>query len=359
MKRNQQREQQSPVVDWPYVCEAEVVPGLEVMAAQELTDKLRKAARLLPENEQSPGAIRFRYRGELGRLEQLRLVQAVYVVLHFNVPRPKALLGNQEFRVVISTINYICSINKTQSFKSIHLSAAGDDSSVMQRLINELETATTLKHDKDKGDLWLRIKRDSQKQGWEVLVRTSNRPLATRDWRVCNYEGALNATVAHAMTILSQPSHADTVINLASGSGTLLIERASWGGAVRLIGIENDSGALGCARINITAAAFESQLIQANIKKIPLKDHVANVLLADLPFGQLTGSHQENAVLYPVTLAEAARIATPEAHFVMLTHEIRLMDAILASTRAWTLERQVRITLRGLHPRIYVLRKVT
>ena len=34
--------------------------------------------------------------------------------------------------------------------------------------------------------------------GWETLVRTTPRPLATRYWRVCNYEAALNATVAHA-----------------------------------------------------------------------------------------------------------------------------------------------------------------
>jgi len=356
MKRYQQ---QSPVVDWPYICEAEVVPGLEALAAQELADKLRKVTRLLPENEQNPGAIRFRYRGELTRLEDLRLVQAVYVVLHFNIPRPKALLGNREFRVVTDTINNIRSINKDQKFRTIHISAAGDDSSVMQRLINELQTATTLKYDKDKGDVWLRIKRDSQKQGWEVLIRISNRPVTTRDWRVCNYEGALNATVAHAMTLLSQPTHSDTVVNLASGSGTLLIERALWGSAAHLIGVENDPDALGCAKINIAAAGIESQLIEANIKKLPLKDQVANVLLADLPFGQLSGSHQENVILYPATLAEAARIATPEARFVMLTHEIRLMDALLANNKTWTLEQQVRITLRGLHPRIYVLRKVT
>ena len=355
MKRHQNRE--ITPTERPFLCEAEVIPGLEALAAQEIFVKLKQSARLSPESEQVPGAVRFRYRGDLKQLEQLRLSQSIYLIVYFDVPRPKALLGNQEFRVVINKINTIRTLYPKSTFKTLHIAAAGSETIVMQRLRQEIEKATALEADKDAGDLLLRLRRGFNSQGWELLIRIGNRPLATRSWRVCNFEGALNATVAHAMTLLSEPTEKDNVINLASGSGSLLIERAIWGKPDSLIGVDEDSFALRCANTNIKAAGIKSQQIQGDIKKLPLKDRVANVLLADLPFGQLTGSHSENAVLYPASLTEADRIAVPKARLVLITHEIRLMQSVLAATRVWKLEKEIRITLRGLHPRIYVLRK--
>jgi 23S rRNA G2445 N2-methylase RlmL len=340
----------------PYLCEAEVVPGLEKMAAQEIATRFVKAARLLPDDQQVPGAVRFRYRGDLLRLQGLRLAQAVYLTLQFDVPRPKALLSNQNLRIVNTTTQTVRELFPKNTFKTLHIDAAGSDTAVMQRFQRELETATQLKSDNEAGDLWLRLKRIPFNDGWELLIRIGNRPLATRAWRTCNYEGALNATVAHAMSLLSQPKPTDNIINLGSGSGSLLIERAAWGPSNLLLGIDNDSYAIQCGTKNARAASVSQAIFtQGNLKKLPLRSNTANVLLADLPFGQLTGSHNENIRLYPETLSEAARIATPEARFIIITHEIRLMESVLAASQEWQAVSQQRITLRGLHPRIYVL----
>ena len=79
--------------------------------------------------------------------------------------------------------------------------------------------------------------------------------------------------------------------------------------------------------------------------------------MADLPFGHLVGSHDENEWLYPAILSEAARIARKDALFALITHEIRLMDGILSGYDEWKLIKMMKITLSGLHPRIYVLER--
>ncbi len=82
-----------------------------------------------------------------------------------------------------------------------------------------------------------------------------------------------------------------------------------------------------------------------------------NAICADLPWGQLVGSHQHNADLYPQVLAEAARVATPRAHLVLLTHEIKLFESVLQDCTEWTLKDVVKIFQGGLHPRIYLFQR--
>ena len=82
-----------------------------------------------------------------------------------------------------------------------------------------------------------------------------------------------------------------------------------------------------------------------------------DALVADLPFGNLTGSHRANLVLYPGIVAKAARVAKLGARFVLITHEVRLMERLLAEQTAWTCERAIMVSLGGLHPRVYVLQR--
>ncbi|MEL6151821.1 MAG: RNA methyltransferase, partial [Chloroflexota bacterium] len=82
-----------------------------------------------------------------------------------------------------------------------------------------------------------------------------------------------------------------------------------------------------------------------------------DVLLADLPFGNLVGSHGNNVELYPSLLREAARVCKRGGRFVFITHEINLMDAVIRDSNKWEQVTSMQITLSGLHPRIYVLLK--
>jgi SAM-dependent methyltransferase len=344
-------------------CEAEVIPGLERFAHEELATHLGKRMDMLPATR--PGTLRFRFRGDPQTLLGLRAVVAVYLTRVFAVPRPRGLLGNEQFAAILALIDQVRRLQPA-AFRTFRLSAAGEDSSVLTRLKTDLAARTKLAPGGEEADLLLRLRRAADGTGWEVLVRLTPRPLTARAWRVCNLPGALNAVVAHAMARLAAPAPGERYLNLACGSGTLLVERLALGPVRWALGCDLDAQVLACARANLAAADLigRARLIQADAGRLPLPDAACDAITADLPFGQLVGSHAENEQLYPRLLAEATRVAAPGARLVLITHEIRLLDRLLAEpalAAAWRRAETIRVTLPfgagGLNPRIFVLHR--
>ncbi|MCU0463563.1 MAG: methyltransferase domain-containing protein [Anaerolineae bacterium] len=333
--------------------EAEVLPGLERLAAADLKARVGHANQKLSINR---GAVTFTYTGALARLSTLKIATAVYGSLVVPVPRPKALLGHQYFKQMVAACR-LAMDDKAASFATIGLDAAGDDSNVMQRLLQELGDALGLEATDDRGDLNLRIRRPRSGIGWEVLVRLNPRPLATRDWRVVNYRGALFAPIAYAMAALSQPQPTDQILNLCCGSASLMIERAAVGPYSAMFGCDLSTEALDAARANLSAAGTTTSLVCTDVRTLPYSGDSFDVLLADLPFGQLVGSHEDNLTLYPRVLSEAARVSRAGARFVVITHEKRLMARLLSEQSAWQVEQTLSINQNGLHPEISVLRR--
>lgn len=340
-----------------FQCEAEVAEGLEAFARNELTETFPQAVRLLAQG--AKGSVRFAFNGNLRALDRLKTIESVFLVISFAVPRPRALLGDANLRLLRQSIDQVLSLYRGE-FQTLYLSAAGADSSVMTRIKQEIAASAGLGIAPDKGDLLLRIRPSADRSGWEVLIRLTPRPLSARAWRVCNYEAALNATVAHAIVLMTRPKVNDVVINLGSGSGTLLIERMAAKEARAIVGIDHSLAQMACAGANINATgrqADEIQLVYADMLQSPLPNSCADALLTDLPFGQNVGSHEINRQLYPQVLAEAARLAKPNARFIVITHEIKLMETLLRQQHAWGVEQILRVTLRGLHPAIYQLKR--
>jgi tRNA (guanine6-N2)-methyltransferase len=334
--------------------EAEIAPGLETVARDELQQKLPRVTQI----DIGKGALQFNTATDVQALLQLRTVNAVYQRLRFDVPRPKALLGHQHFQRIVTAIQAILQAHPKQSFRTLSIDAAGSDSSVMQRLRDEIAVAVKLTPSSERGDLVAKIRPTSDRTGWEVLLRISPRPTATRDWRVANFEGALNASVAHAMVRLTNPSAEDHFLNLCSGSGTLMVERASAGSASLICGCDISTETLALSQLNINAAGVDLELFQADVTRLPMSLGSFNKIAVDLPFGQLVGSHQQNRQLYPAMLSELVRVLQPDGTAVVITHEISLFESLLEqSNNALKLENIYKITLNGLHPRIYVLRK--
>jgi SAM-dependent methyltransferase len=165
---------------------------------------------------------------------------------------------------------------------------------------------------------------------------------------------------------LAAPAPGERYLNLACGSGTLLVERLALGPVRWALGCDLDAQVLACARANLAAADLigRARLIQADAGRLPLPDAACDAITADLPFGQLVGSHAENEQLYPRLLAEATRVAAPGARLVLITHEIRLLDRLLAEpalAAAWRRAETIRVTLPfgagGLNQRIFVLHR--
>ncbi len=335
--------------------ELDVASGLETTAKQEMFEVIGKNH--LKDVEVKKGAIQCRFYGELNDLTQLRTVEAAYILRSYDIPRPKALLGDQNFRQLMIDIQTIFESTGRKRFKSLYVNAAGSNSSVMQRIKFELATANGLSEADDAGDLLLRIRKSET--GWEVLTRITPRPLATRSWRVCDYEGALNAPLAHAMCRIANPDSQDVVINLMCGSGTLMTEFLLLYPSNSVYGIDNSVKALQCALRNLEAAQgqYEFTLIHSDVLSLPFPAQFASVLLADFPFGNLVGSHLENVDMYPKILREAARISRPDARFVLITHEVNLILSVLQEQTSWELRKQIRVSQRGLTPLICFLQR--
>lgn len=331
--------------------EADVPTGLESMAAAEI-----ESLPQIYDVQKEKGAIRFqRPQVRLDMIQHLKLVTAVYLSQVYPVPRPKALLGHQHFQGLIKQIQTAME-HERGAFHTFHLAAAGDDSSVMQRIKSEIAASTGLTADEEGGDLWIRIRRDARKIGWEVLVRTSRRPLVTRAWRVRDWPGAVNAVLAQAAIRLTKPTPEDVFLNIGSGSGTILIERGLSGPAKMLIGCENNADVIAIAQENAQAAPqVPAHWLHADGQKLPIASQSIDALAADLPFGVLVGSTERNEALYPALLNEAARVAKTGARFAIITQAVRIMDSLLPTQRDWQVENMLKVTQGGLHPRLYTL----
>jgi tRNA (guanine6-N2)-methyltransferase len=330
---------------WTVECEA--LPGLEEFVEGEIQRRLGGTR-----------ALRRQFAGPLAQLLQFRIAHAAYLVVRVPGARPTALLGHQSLSRVLSAIEAVRELHPDQAFLGFRFSAAGAGSSTFARLAAALEQATSLPYAPETGELLLRVRR--VQDGWETLVRLSPRPLSARGWRVQNFPGALNATVAAAMVELTEPRAGDRFANLASGSGTLLVERLLRCPAREVIGYETQPSAIAAAGDNLSAAGLQARafLARADATRLPRPSASLDALVADLPYGHLVGSHAANAQLYPALLREAARVATEGARLVLLTQDIRLLEASLsAAAEVWAPERRLRVFQGGHRPLLVVLKR--
>lgn len=342
----------------PMRFEIETAPGIESITENEIIEN--HMPRLTERPKTRKGVVNIRYRGNPQMLLGLKTVVAIYSLETYDIPRPKAFLGHEHITRLLKQIELARSTAYPSTFETLYINAAGSDSSVMQRLLDELAKSAKLKAATEEGDMVLRIRRSKDKKGWDVLVRLTPRPLSTRTWRVANLPGALNASVAHAMVRLSEPKEDDVVLNVACGSASLAIERRAYGKAKQIIAADNNLDVIEMAMANIEAAGYEDDIETRvwDVKDIPMSTNSVDAAFADLPFGNHVGSHKQNEVLYPHVLSETARVIKRDGRFVVITHEIRLMDTLLDGQDKWLVERILPITLSGLHPRIYVLKRL-
>jgi tRNA (guanine6-N2)-methyltransferase len=357
-----------PGLDWR-AYEVEVLPGLEPTAADELRERLGGAARV--GRSARPGRLPLSLPGDAAPLLALRSAVAVHAVERFDVRSPAQLLAPEHRLRLIGAVRAVID-RQPAAFQTLRLSAAGADSLAYTRLVDQLLDEFRLRRVRQGGQLVLAVRRD-ETDGWEALVRLTPRPLSARPWRVCNLPGALDATAAHAMARLaclaSGPARppragpAQRFLNLAAGSGTLLVERLALGPAAVAVGVEHDVATLACARANVAAAGAAAALVQADLGALPFPDRCFDAAVADLPYGMLIGRTEALRALYQLTLAEAGRVVAPGGTFVAVTASWRLFESLLSEQAAlWRVDRPIRLSVpfaRGyLKPTIYPLRRL-
>lgn len=340
--------------------ELECLPGLEPTVREELGERL--GARVAVVGQGRPGRLQVRLRGPARLLTPLRSVVAAHLLLAFPVPRPKALLGHEHFTRLVAAVRDTVLTPSPGAFATMRLSAAGSDSAVMQRFREELSRELQLEPGGEQADLLVSLRRPpDEAAGWQVLVRTTPRPLSARAWRVCNLPGALNATAAYAMARMVATKRPGTLLNLACGSGTLLVEPLAYRPAAA-VGIDVSGEALACAAANLSAAGSRDEvlLLQGDLRALPLPTVSMDAILVDLPYGMLVGSAVENERLYPAMLREAARVATGAARLCAVTAGKAAFERALGECHGeWRLQRSVGLTVPFksgyIHPTVYLL----
>ena len=351
-KQTQMRKRARPSNEY----ELECIPGLEAFARDELNSYGSTFLHSL--ETLRPGFLRFRFGGDSRLLLTLRSVIAVYGVHRFEVPRPKALLGHQHL-TRLTDILRAAMRDWTLQNPRLGIGAAGANSRVIIRLKEELACLLDVElAAENKGELYLRLARPVDRAAWEVLVRLGPRPLSKRDWRVINVPGALNATVAYIMTQIRPRDAQDRVLNLCCGSGTILVEHALSRTSGQLLAVDYSANMLSAAKHNLCASATKHRitLLHADAGHTPLPSRAIDRIYADLPFGGHVGSHADNLRLYPALLRESFRVSKPDAVMILLTHEVNLLRNCIAQSD-WRAISETKITLSGLHPRLFVLKR--
>ncbi|MBA2609309.1 MAG: methyltransferase [Actinobacteria bacterium] len=279
-----------------------------------------------------------------------RTVVAAYLSMPFDVSRPRSLISPEHAARVADEVRGLPS-----KFRTFRVSAAGSDSDDMLRWRAAIADATGLVDDENDAELLIRL-RKAEGGGWEVLLRLTPRPLATRPWRTERYEGGLNATIAAAVVRATHPSPHDRFVDLMCGSGTLIIERLAVGRPALCVGYDISTDAIAITKTHLRNAAIRGAKVELHNADVLAAEGRFDKLVVNLPWGTSVGSHAENETLYPGALAAGARLAAPDATFCVLTHEIRVFEAALAAQREWSLVDEHRIFQKGHWPRLYVLR---
>lgn len=343
--------------------EMEVVQGLEEFAEGELARRMGADAIVV--GRPVPGRIAIRYRGSPAALNGLRSVAAVHMIESYEVARPRALLGHENLTRLRRLIEGIVGLFPRGSFETFRISAAGADSSTFKRLGDEIGTVTRLVATEEPARLQLAFRRTpGLRTGWQVLVRLSPMPLSARKWRVCDLPGALNATIAHVMVELAGVPQDGTLVNLACGSGTLMAEGPELGPTGVVLGCDTSTHALECASANIRAAgrAGRAQLLLADARRVPAPMACADAIVADMPYGMLSGAGVKLGPLYSGVVPEATRLARPGAALVVITSARKhFEDALRRHEASWRIDRVIRLQVPFrsgyIKPQIYVLRR--
>ena len=299
----------------------------------------------------------------LDSLARLRTAVAAYVSIDSGASRPTGLTATEVQRAFRAVLDLVAQQRPRVRFKGLRLEAAGSDTPQMVRIATELAQLGGIPVDPDDGDLLVRARRLADGgPGWELLVRTTPRPLATRAWRTESYPGALNATIAAAVVDVFDPQPTDRFADLMCGSGTLTIERLARGAAEQLLAIDVDPHAIEVLTLHQRAARLRGRIEAvvgdvAQLRQDAMRAGQFTTIVSNPPWGELHGDHATNADLYVMLLDAIDHLGAEEVRAGILTHDIRRFEAVLAADDRWSLIESPQFFAKGHRPRLFVIER--
>jgi len=297
------------------------------------------------------------YIGNFKQLHKAKTINEVYLEFHSKYLNPKYLSNHKS--IIGELIEKVFADSDILKFRTFSVSAAGIDSQEIQNIIHYISTTYRLKQEATAD---LKIEIGYRNNEWVIACRTTPRPLSLRPWRVCNIEGGMNPTIAYCMNILTIPEDSQQILNIFSGSSTLLIERANIAKSKNLIGFDYNGKTNACAIQNIKQAGLIKQI---SIKTLDIFDNpnlgLFNIVVTDLPFGIKIGKHEDLENLYKTTIQYILKSLVSNGMAIIYTSKYKILEHIFENLNIVP-EKVIPLILPTsesdyLYPRIYKIVK--
>ncbi len=339
------------------------VPGLEKISWSEISSKLN-GVKLLSETD---GRLFLSYSGSFIELINLRTINDIYIFIG-SIPgltRSRNSLGEIFRRVgsfnldtglrihkeahggkgkksitfkVVSTMTGKHNFRRIDAQKSVELS-------LMRRYGWKLNLEYPT----------LEFRMDLEEDNFLFGLRLTDERMQRKEYKLSHVPASLQPSVAHCMSLLSEPNPLDIFVDPMCGAGTIVIERALAGPYKYIIGGDKSIESINSAKINVGASKENIHLVLWDALNIPLSDHIIDKVVCNMPFGKQTGDNIDNKPFYSNFFKEIKRIIKQGGKAVLLTQERGLMNKLVSQHSNAKLEKIYPINLFGLKAYIFVI----
>lgn len=181
-------------------------------------------------------------------------------------------------------------------------------------------------------------------------VRLSDRTMRHRLYKTEHVAASLRPTVAAAMVRLAGAGPGMTVLDPMCGAGTILAEQIELAkkrkaGTVSVLGGDADPNALHCAGENL-APVGPAELVRWDATALPLPAESVDRVISNPPFGKQLSSPEKIGPLYHGMIREADRVLKPGGRAVYLVAEDEPLREATGAVR-WVPQRQLRLRVLG------------
>jgi len=343
---------------------AQVMPGLEEVAWDEIKQRLVGALRLASVEE----LVLFRWLEDPSTLLELRTTEDVFAIVDFSQEMGPAyrhlrayaqkLYRCRAWEAVVGLHHRMCQgkVKRTTcrvvtQMRGRHGFRRVDAQRAVEGVVAARFPRWKWVSDHAHLEVWVHLQ-----PGFAMTsVRLSDRTMRHRRYKVAHLPASLRPTLAAAMVFLSQPRPSDRFCDPMCGAGTILIERAMTERFAGLWGGDRDPGAISVARANIGPRHQPLALHHWDASRLPLLDASLDRLVTNLPFGKQMGSVEENQRLYHGFFQEMGRVLRDGGKAILLTNQHDLIRQQLAVHPALRKVREVSVRILGQPARIYVL----
>lgn len=177
------------------------------------------------------------------------------------------------------------------------------------------------------------------------------------DYRLAALPASMHPATAAAV-LRSAQAHLTPnarVLDPCCGSGTFLIERSLLTPCASLTGVDIAHAAIDIARKNAAAANCPAKFIANDCLRFTA-ERPYDELVANLPFGNRVGSHDDNRRLYAGLLDRLPQWLKKGGVALLYTMEYTLLKNLIRERPGLTLLSQLRTEAGGLTPTVFVVR---